>query len=627
MSAAAIPSSKEPRAVAGWAQAVELLSRPLTDEQALPLLDNTLKEIRAAFTDPTATVPNPEDPTRMYRLFLAEAAVLISRSRRVTSLQERVEGLDRARENLKGIPEILRSELAWMMLATCLTERAIAQSGTRPASLDEAKECVDRVYQNNPNAAHALRQKAAILLLSADNAAWPDAEALLGQAQSLLDQSRSLDPTDYSAAIASADVLLRLAERRTRDKARELVTKAKLQYADAAKLDPAWPNAFLGLGWADNLLARRAWGAEAMAAADAIVVNADEALQRRPDEVRAWRLKGISRHRAARAAPRESAQALFEEAFQYFAEGNKRHPENYALLTDWAFAYGAQAGGREGADASQPLDLAEQKAQQAVSFEPGYPHAYVALGEVSRRRAQIAPEQASRHLEAAQQFYEAALKISPDLEAALVGSAIVAIRTAQLAPSDKPLAEPEQRLRHVLEMRGDNEYAWEALGDVLSRSLAPDNVAAKQAAREAYDHAWKINLQLDNAQLRVAEIDLDRALTSRDSNLMMATIEAFRAAVRAFPNRARAHSGLAEALAKSVISKLSTGDPVRELEESIEEFRHAASLDRRNANIHRQWRRAVDEISKMQPEKKDEHLKEVARLDEVIAGLTAAKVA
>jgi hypothetical protein len=74
MSAAAPTlSSKEPRAVAGWAEAIELLSRPLTDKEALPLLDKALKEIRAAFGDPTATLPDPRDPNRMHPLFIAEA--------------------------------------------------------------------------------------------------------------------------------------------------------------------------------------------------------------------------------------------------------------------------------------------------------------------------------------------------------------------------------------------------------------------------------------------------------------------------------------------------------------------------------------------------------------------------
>jgi hypothetical protein len=630
--AAATLSSKEPRAVAGWAQAVELLSRPLTDDEALPLLDSALRAIRAAFNDLNASAPNPQDPNRMHPLLIAEAAVLISRSRRATSLGERIEELKRAQDDLETISEIYRSELAWMLLAVCHTERATAQLATRPASLEDAKMSGDHIYKRNPNAAHALRLKAVILLRSAENAPWKEADALLEQAQDLLERSRSLDPTDYFAAVTSADVLKELAERRTRDKARELVATAKLQYADAAKLDPVWPNAFIGLGWADLLLARRASGAAALTSADAAMMDADEALKRRRDSVRALRLKGISRHRAARGAPRESAETLFEEAFKYFDEGNKLHPEDYFLLTDWAFAHLAQARRRVGADAGKPLDLAEQKAQEALKLEPLYPHAHVALGDINRRRAQLAPDQARRYLDAAREFYKSALKVSPDLDGALTGSAILAGRISELAPREQRgegLAEAEQRLRHTLELRADNEDALEALGDVLSRQARDrdDYAAAIHSAREAYDQAWKIDPQLDHSQLRVAEIDLELAQINNDAKLMTETIEAFRAAARALPERARAHSGLGEALAQSVISRLSTADPVRALEESVAEFQHAASLDRRNATVHRGWRRTVDELAKAQVEKKDEHLKEVARLDGIIASLMVPKVA
>jgi len=624
--------SKDARAVAGRAQAVELLSRTLTDKEALPLLDDALQEIRAAFNDPAATVPDPGDPNRMHPLFIAEAALRINRSRRVTSLPERIDELERAQQDLETVPGILRPEIAWMMLAVCLTERAIAQPASRPGTLDEATQCVDFVYKKNPNAAHALRQKAIILMRSADDASWNEAEPLLEQAQDLLEQSRALDPVDYLATGASADVLLQLAERLPREKAKELVSVAKERYADAAKLDASWPNAFTGLAWADLLLARRASGAESLAFAEAVMGHAEEALNRRPDSVRALRLKGIARYRAARVAPREGAQALFEESFKYYEEGNRLHPEDYFLLTDWAFAHLAQAGRREGVDAVQSLDAAEQKAQEALKLQPEYAHGYVALADISRRRAQLGGgEQARSHLDSAVRLYESALKISPDLESALTGAAMAATRISELAPKEKRgegLPEAEQRLRRALDLRGDNEYAWEALGEVLWRQALDrqDYAVAIRAAKDAYDRAWKIDPQLDHSQLRLAEIGLSLALIDKDANLMAQTIEAFRAAARQFPERARAHSGLGEALAESVISRLSTGNLAGQLEESIAEFKQAANLDRRNVSIHHRWRKAVEELAKVQPDKKD-HLTELARLDEIIGSLTAPKVA
>jgi tetratricopeptide (TPR) repeat protein len=183
------------------------------------------------------------------------------------------------------------------------------------------------------------------------------------------------------------------------------------------------------------------------------------------------------------------------------------------------------------------------------------------------------------------------LKIAPDLEGALIGSARVATRISELAPKEKwgeGLPEAEKLFRRVLDIRRDNEYALEVLGDVSSRQalVRQDFAVAIRAANEAYEQAWTIDAQLDHSQLRIAEINLHLAVIYRDAQLMAATIELFRIAVRQFPERARAHSGLGDALSQSVISKLATGDPAAILEESIAEFKQAAALDRRNVNTH-----------------------------------------
>jgi hypothetical protein len=206
--------------------------------------------------------------------------------------------LDRAQQDIEFVPAIYRPELAWMMLAVCLTERPIVEPTRRPELLARAMECLDEIYKKNPNAAHARRHKAIILLRFADDAAWKEAETLLAQAQDLLEQSRSLDPTDYLAICNSAEVLLQIAERRPRDEAKELARIAKDRFADAAKLDPDWPNAFLGLGWADLLLTRRASGVDSIVFGDAVMVHAQEALNPRPDSHWALRRKGIARFRA-----------------------------------------------------------------------------------------------------------------------------------------------------------------------------------------------------------------------------------------------------------------------------------------------------------------------------------------
>jgi hypothetical protein len=118
---------------------------------------------------------------------------------------------------------------------------------------------------------------------------------------------------------------------------------------------------------------------------------------------------------------------------------------------------------------------------------------------------------------------------------------------------------------------------------------------------------------------------VDLAIIYRDAQLMAETVEAFRIAVRQFPERARAHSGLGKALSQSVISKLATENPVATLEESIAEFNQAAALDRRNVTTHRWWGKAVEALAELRPDGKAEYLEEMNRLDGIIAALTAPK--
>lgn len=630
---ATAPAPNNPRALAGWAEAVERLSRPLTDKDALPLLDNVLREITAAFHDPSATEAAAHDPSRMHPLFIAEAGVRISRSRRVTSPRERMEELDQAQGNLEAVPEISRSEYAWMLLAVCMTERTIAQPSARPGSFAEARKCAEFVYKKNPNAGHALRQLAVIALRGANNLAWREAEPKLNEAQRLLDQARSLDQNDYLATCLSADVLLQLAGRRSRKESKELVRLAKEQYTSASKFDDSWPNAFQGLGWAELLLARRSSGAESQASADAVMTQAREMLKRRPDSSPAFRLMGNSRSSIGRVAPRETAESLFEEAFKHYEEGNKCRPDDHGLLTDWAFGYLAQAARREGADARQSLASAQEKADAALRLEPDQPHAHIARGEVLLRlaRLEVAPR-ARDLLDAAREAFETALRIAPDLEGGLVGSARVATRISELAPMETRAAglpEAEQLVRRVLEIRPDNEWALETLGDVQWRQSLDrtDHAAALESARESYDQATKIDNQLEHSHVRVAEIDLALAKIYKDPKRMADAIEMFRSAIRQFPDRARVHAGLGKALELGVSSQLSIGDPTILLEEGIAALRHASTLDPRNVETYRLWRTTVTALAERQSDKKEEHMKEVARLDETIARLTTpAKV-
>lgn len=605
---------KDPRDAAGWAEAEELLSRPLTDKDALTRLNNTLGLL--AFQDPGAAE------------LIAEAVVRISRSRRITSPPERVEDLDRAQHNLEAVPEPHRSEFAWMQLAVCLTERAIVQPATRSASLDEAKKCAEYVYKKNPNAAHALRQLGFIALRAADYLPWQEAEPKLNEAQRLLDQARSLDPSDYFSICISADVLLQLAERRSRQEAKELVRVAKERYTSAAKLDSTWPNAFVGLGSAELFLARRSSGLESQAFAEGVITHAGAALKQRPDSYRAFRLMGNSKRVAGMVASRDTAEALFEEAFTHFEEGNKCRPNDYFLLTDWAMAYIAQAGRREAADARQSLTSAREKAETALSVEPNHPYAHVALGDVFGRLARLETDQQARDLlDQARLHYQKALGIAPDLEGALVGSARVAARISELAPKETRadgLPEAEELLRRSLKIRPDNERALEVLGDVQWRQALdrPGYAAALESARESYDQARKIDDQLEHSHLRVVEIDVSLAKIFKNPKRMADAIETYRAAVRQFPDRARAHFGLGKALELAVTSQLSTGDPALLLEEGIAAFRQASTLDPRNIETYKQWRTTVAALAERQSGKKDEHLKEVARLDETIARLT-----
>ena len=558
---AAAPSTKNPRAVAGWAQAEELLSRVLTDKEALPLLDNALKVVKAAFADPNAPEAAGKAPGVMDPLFIAEAVLRISRSRRVTSPQERIDELDLAQGVLESVPEIRRTEQAWMMLSSCLTERAIAQPTTRPHSLDEAKGHAESVYKKNPNAAHALRQLGVISIRRAENLLWKEAETKLSEAQILLDQSRLLDPDDYLATCLSADVLLQLAERRTREEARELVRLAKERYLAASKLDGAWPDAFLGLGWADLLLARRNSAPSSISFADAVMKLGGEALTRRPDSSRAFRLLGNSRRQAGRAAPRDEAESLFQEAFRHYEEGNKSRPDDYALLTDWAFCFLAHGARRQGSDASQSLASALEKADAALALAPHHPYAHLARGDVFLRRSSLEQDQqAGSLLDSATQCYDAALRIAMDLEGGLIGQALVATRRSERAPKEsraEGLPQAAELLQRALNLRSDNEWALEALGEVLWRQALDrqDYAASLETAREYYDRARTIDGQLEHSHLRVAEIDVALAKISRDPRRMDGAVRAFRAAADQFSDLARAHLGLGRALEQAVSSK------------------------------------------------------------------------
>ena len=86
------------------------------------------------------------------------------------------------------------------------------------------------------------------------------------------------------------------------------------------------------------------------------------------------------------------------------------------------------------------------------------------------------------------------------------------------------------------------------------------------------------------------------------------------------------HAGLGKALEQAVTSQLSTGDPALLLEEGISALRQASTLDPRNVETYKQWRATVAGLADLQPEKKEELLKEAARLDETIARLTAPPV-
>lgn len=549
------------------------------------MLDQALKHVKKALYGPGKDKITEEGPPVIHPLLIAEAGLHISRARRMQSKEERIQALADAQGALETIAEIHRSEDAWMLLAICLTERAIAQPKTRPASLDNARKCAEIAYRKNPNAAHALRQLGLIELRAADNLPWKEAEQKLNEAQRLLDQARSLDQEDYLSICLSADVLLQLAERCPREQARELARLARERYLLASKIDETWPNAFLGLAWTELLLARRLSGDEAVKAADAAMAQAYQALERQPDSSRPYRVMGNCKRVAGRIAPRETAETVFLEAFQHYGEGNKRRPDDYHLLTDWAFAYLTQAGRREGADRRQSLESAREKAAAAMVLEPDHPYAHVARGEALWRIALLEEGALTNELlEPVRSAYATALKISPDLEWGLVLSARLALTISELAPKEKRgegLPEAETILKRVLEIRSDNEVALEALGDVRSRLALDrtDYAAAIEEAREGYDKARQIDPHLDHSHLRVAEIDVALAKINKDSKRMADAIEAYRWAVRQFPDRARAHAGLAKALEDAVSYQLWTGDPEQLREETMAAHRQATALD------------------------------------------------
>jgi hypothetical protein len=181
-------------------------------------------------------------------------------------------------------------------------------------------------------------------------------------------------------------------------------------------------------------------------------------------------------------------------------------------------------------------------------------------------------------------------------------------------------------LLRALDLRPDNEYALEVLGDILwdeSRDRTDYSVALEES-REVYNRALAGRSQLEHSRVRVAEINVALAGITKDPALMASTIDYSRAMTLDFPDRARPYFALGNAIEKAVSSSLWTGDPVPLLEESIGAFRQASALESPNVATLRVWKAAVNALAALQDEKREHYLAEAARIEGVIAELTGA---